>query len=249
MKLTKAERCANLRFRKPALANMGYFDITEGLQEIQDECDRIHWWIDNDQDLLVNALNGEEEAFNFRFAFSDLEADCTRMQENLMQLGWKFSNYEDEYDDDDEAKGIELAFNDMTVALIGNRYNLVGFDDYEMDYFSLTGFDKRNAETTAAKRVMRMTKKEMLENIGGCMGIVLAYMDLQYKFDRLSATMDILQDKNQTMIDTIKDIEKAYAEWAKYTEFYHGYEICHNQEAKEHFEKLLEELPQEVWLN
>ena len=151
--------------------------------------------------------------------------------------------------EDGEDRDVEKAFNDMTVALIGNRYRMVGYHDYECDYFSFAGYESNLAETEAGKRVMRMTKKEMLSTIGNCMGILLAYMDLQYKFDRLKATMDILEDKNSAMLDTIKDIEKAYDDWAKNTEYYHGIEISHSKETEERFNKLLETLPPEIWCN
>ena len=248
MKLTKAERCENLRYRKPALQSMGYFDILNGLEEIQDICIDIHWWIDSEQDFLMDALGGDEEAFNFRFAFSDLETDAERLSDALREYGWHIDR-DDGEEDDDEYTAVERAFDDMTVALIGNRFRLVGFDDYEMDYFSLAGYESSLAETEAGKRVMRMTKKEMLSTIGNCMGILLAYMDLQYKFDRLKATMDILQDKNSAMLDTIKDIEKAYDDWAKDTDIYHGMEISHGRESAERFDELLEKLPAEIWCN
>lgn len=247
MKLTKAERCQNLRYRKPALASMGYSDIIAGLEEIEETCADIHWWIDGEQDFLIDALGGEEEAFNFRFAFSDLETDAERLSDALREYGWHIDRDDDE--EDDEYTAVERAFDDMTVALVGNRFRLVGFDDYEMDYFSLAGYESSLAETEAGKRVMRMTKKEMLSSIGECMGILLAYMDLQYKFDRLKATMDILEDKNSAMLDTIKDIEKAYDDWAKNTEYYHGMEISYNKETEERFNKLLETLPPEIWCN
>ena len=238
--MTKAERCEELRYRKPALASMGYFDILNGLEEIQEACSDIHWWIDSEQDFLIDALGSDDEAFNFRFAFSDLEADAERLSNALHEFSWSI---------DVEDGDIEREFDDMTVALIGNRYRMVGYDDYECDYYSLAGYESQLAETEAGKRVMRMTKKELLATIGNCMGILLAYMDLQYKYDRLKATMDILQDKNSAMLDTIKDIEKAYDDWAKDTDIYHGMEFDHGRESANHFNTLLETLPPEIWCN
>lgn len=240
--MTKAERCEELRYRKSALASMSYSDILTGLDEIQEVCQDVHWWLDSEQDFLIDALGSDDEAFNFRFAFSDLEADCERLQSALNELGWKLNDY-------DEDNDVERAFDNMTVALIGNRYRLVDYDDFERDYYSLAGYESKLAETEAGKRVMRMTKKEMLATIGNCMGILLAYMDLQYKFDRLKATLDILQDKNHAMLDTIKDIEKAYDDWAKDTDIYHGMEFDNGRESARRFNDLLETLPPEIWCN
>ena len=233
--MTKLERCENLRYRKPALASMGYYDIVNGLEEIQEMCSDVHWWIDSEQDFLIDALGNEDDAFNFRFAFSDLEADAERLQTALHDFGW---NLEYDYEND-----VERAFDDMTVALIGNRYRLVGYDGYEMDYYGLTGYRSQLAGTEAGKRVMRMTKKEMLSTIGQSMAILLAYMDLQYKFDRLKATMDILQDKNSALLDTIRDIEKAYDNWQKDSLSIGA------TESEKRFDSLLETLPAEIWCN
>lgn len=240
MKMTKAERCKMLRWRKSALASMSYYDVTEGLDEIEELCQNVHWWIDSEQEFLINALDdSEEEAFNFRMAFSDIENDCYRLREALQESVrdlYYFSDYEEAY------KDAEKAFNDTTVALVGNRFNLVGYDDYEYDYFDLVGYDSKLAEKEAGKRLMRLTKKEMLAAIGMNMGILIAYVDLKYRFDTLKATMEILQDKNHSLLDTIKSIEKAYDEWSK------NQTVLGRTEAEKRFDALLETLPEQVWL-
>lgn len=240
MKMTKWERCEVLRYKKPALASMSFNDITEGLDAIEELCGDVHWWIDNEQDFLINALDdSEEEAFNFRMAFSDIENDCYRLREALQESVrdlYYFSDYEEAY------KDAEKAFNDTTVALVGNRFNLVGYDDYEYDYFDLVGYDSELAEREAGKRLMRLTKKEMLSAIGMNMGILIAYLDLSYRFDRLKATMEILQDKNHSLLDTIRSIEKAYDEWEK------NQTAIGKTEAEKRFDSLLENLPEQVWI-
>lgn len=240
MKLTKAERCEMLRWRKPVLASMSYYDITEGLDEIENLCQDVHWWIDNEQEFLVNALDdSEEEAFHFRMAFSDIENDCYRLrealQESVRNLYFK-DDYEDGY------AYAEKSFNDTTVALVGNRFHLIGYDDYVCDYYDLAGYDSELAEREAGKRLMRLNKKEMLSAIGMNMGILLAYVDLSYRFDRLKATMEILQDKNHSLLDTIRNIEKAYEEWEK------NQDAVGRTEAEKRFDNLLETLPEQVWI-
>lgn len=70
---------------------------------------------------------------------------------------------------------IATSSDDCTVALIGNRYNTLGYDSEEEDYFSLTGYEQELAQTEAGKRLMRMTKAEMISTIGQCFGITLAF--------------------------------------------------------------------------
>lgn len=132
-------------------------------------------------------------------------------------------------------------FDDATVALIGNRYNLVGYDSEEEDYFSLTSYEEGLAQTEAGKRLCRLTKMEMLSRIGWAFGIMLAFFDLRQKYDYLKATFDILRDENTSLLGIIKDIEIAYdemdaddfREWADNTK---------------HFDRLLAALPDRAWL-
>ena len=170
-------------------------------------------------------------------AFSDIENDCYRLRESLQESvrNSYLMDYEEAYAES------EKFFNDTTVALVGNRFNLVGYDGYEHDYFSIAGYDCELAEREAGKRLMRLTKKEMLSVIGQNMGILIAYLDLSYRFDRLKTTMEILEDKNHSLRDTIRNIEKAYDEWDR------NQGAVHRSEAEKRFDNLLETLPSEVW--
>ena len=220
--MTTAERCRNLRYKRPALASMGYDAMTEELDAISEKCDDIRWWEDTDTETLVNALDGDEEdAWEFRMAFSDLDARC----EQLRSAVYSSCVDRDVYDC-------------CTVALIGNRYNLVGFDAWEEDYFSLSSYEAGLAETEAGKRFMRMTKKEMISTIGQCVGILMAFLDIRQRFDYLQATFDILREQNTSLLDTIKEIEKLYEK----AQDAHDWD----QPAKL-WEKLTDALPQEAW--
>lgn len=228
MTMTKAERSRNLRYKRPALESMSFWEIRDELSSIMDKCSDVHWWMDTDEETLLNALDGDEDdAFEFKMAFSRLEADCERVDQMLNELNW--------LDD------FEQVFNDCTVALIGNRFEQIGYDDYEENWCSLTSYEAGLAETEAGKRVMRMTKKEMLSTIGQCVGILLAYWNLRQKFDYLSATFDILRNQNTSLLDTIKEIEKLYNA-AEAEEFHWS-----SSETKQ-FDRLLGTLPEDVWI-
>ena len=159
-------------------------------------------------------------------AFADLSAQADQLQTMLYD-----QCFEDSYRD----------FDDATVALIGNRYNLVGYDGEEEDYFSLTSYEEGLAQTESGKRLCRLTKAEMLSRIGWAFGILLAFFDLRQKYDYLKATFDILRDENTSLLSVIKDIEKAYdemdadnfREWADSTK---------------HFDRLLAAFPDRAWL-
>ena len=220
--MTKAERSRNLRYKRPALASMGYDAMTDELDMIADKCSDIRWWTDTDDETLLNALDGDEEdAWEFKMAFSELDAKCEQLRDAV---------YNSCIDRDD--------FDNCTVALIGNRYNLVGFDGYEEDYFSLCGYESKLAEKEAGKRILRMTKPEMISTIGQCFGILMAFLDVRQRFDYLSATFDILRDQNTSVLDTIKEIEKLYEETQD------GW----NSFAEQKWRNLTEALPQELWV-
>ena len=198
MRPTKAERTRNMRYKRPALASMSAEVLMEELEKIQEACSDIHWFIDQDDETLLNALDGDEEdAFEFRMAFSDLEAKADELRRLFYEHGpWGGS--------------IWNIYDNCTVALIGNRYNVVGYEFVEEDYQSLTGYDRNLACTEAGKRLMRMTKAEMISTIGQCVGILVAFLDVRQSYDYLKATFDILRDVNTSLLDTIKALDAAY---------------------------------------
>lgn len=106
----------------------------------------------------------------------------------------------------------------------------------EEDYFSLTSYDQKLACTEAGKRLMRMTKANMLSTIGQCVGILISFLDLRQSYDYLKATFDILRDTNTSLLDTIKEISAAY----KAAESCH---FCSWYEETKRFDRLLSCLP------
>lgn len=217
----RREQAKNLRYKRPALLLMGWNTMIDTLNDIQNACDEVTYSMN--ADTVLDAFDGDEErAWEFQMTFSDLSAKAEELSDIL---------YDDRQD-------VSEFFDDCTVGLIGNRYRSVGYDDYEEDYYQLTGYEQELAQTEAGKRVCRWTKKEMLTNIGQCIGILLAFYDLRQQYDYLKAELDILRGENAAVLQTIKEIEKIYErqselpEWKKDTEF----------------EKLLQLLPERVWI-
>ena len=228
LKKSKAEKCRNLRYKRPALMDLGYFAITEKLDEIQEVCGEIHWAFDDDE-TLVNAFDGsEEDAYEFRMAFTEIEGEAYRLQECLREQ-FCYGN--------DPAR----EFDDCTVALIGNRYNAVGFDDYEEDYYSLTSYETHLATTEAGKRILRKTKAEMLGAIGQTLGIVLSFQNIELKYEYLKATIDIFRDANISVLQVIKTVEQKHADM-----FCDDYGKCRS--AEKEFDVLVKDLPDKYWV-
>lgn len=223
-KVSKEERTRRMRLKRPALASLGYEHMELELSEICEACSDVEYFVEDNDDTLLNALNGDEDAeYEFRMAFSDLSA-------KVDQLWSAITNWE-----------IREEFDTCTVALIGNRYKVLGFDAEEEDYFSLCSYDQELAHTESGKKLMRHTKAEMISIIGQCLGIVISFLDLRQQYDYLKATMDILRDENTSLLQTIREIGAAY-EAAEADGFYSWYDSCKK------FDRLLDSLPARVWL-
>lgn len=220
-KIDKWERARALRYKKAALDSLGWDQIYDQLSEIGEACCDVRWFIDDDGDNILAAMDGDEdEVYEFKMAFADLEAKCEQLND-ILQENYDIGEY----------------FDDCTVALIGNRYNLVGYDAMEEDYYSLARYDATLAEKESAKRVMRWTKSEMIEKIGQCMGITLAVIDLRSSYDYLKATMDIIRGENMSIIKVVKEIEEEYNKVDE-SGFYKSRD----------FDKLVSMLPERAWL-
>ena len=220
-KVNRWERARALRYKRAALESIGWDMIYDQLYEISEACSDVRWYIEDDGDNILAAMDGDEdEVYEFKMAFADLEAKCEQMND-ILQENYDIGEY----------------FDDCTVALIGNRYNLVGYDAMEEDYYSLARYDATLAEKESAKRVMRWTKSEMIEKIGQCMGITLAVIDLRSSYDYLKATMDIIRGENMSIIKVVKEIEEEYNKVDE-SGFYKSRD----------FDKLVSMLPERAWL-
>lgn len=220
---TIARRSEALRYKRPALATMGYNTIMEELEQINEACYDVMYYMDTDdgRDLINSVIGDEDQAWEFRMAFADL----AHRTELLVDAMYRNGVDAEEYDD-------------CTVALIGNRYDVVGYDGYKEAYFALTSYYKGLAETEAGKRIMRRTKQQMLATIGRCVGTMMAFYDLRQQYDYLKATMDIIRDENTSLLDAIREIDRLYQK---------AVEDKDSPESRK-FDKLVKSLPARVWL-
>ena len=224
----RREKARNLRYKKSCLATMGAANILNELEEMCESCSDIVYIVE-DQETLDALIGDEDEAFEFRMLFSELSADADQLYNCI------FDNFGFYYDDSCQG------FDDCTVALIGNRYEVLGFDGYVEDYMAMTSYEQGLAQTEAGKRLMRHTKAEMLSIIGQSMGTLLAFYDLRQRYSSLKASIDILRGNNSALLQQVKEIEEAY-EKAEAVEFHSWHE-----ETKR-FDRLCELLPERAWL-
>lgn len=231
MIVDREQRTRALRYKRPALASMSYEHIKNELEEIVEACDDVAWFA-GEIDTLTDALDGsDEEAHEFMLACGDLSAKAGLLLEQLYEVG--------EYD----PEGTARQYDDCTVALIGNCYDLLGYDALQEDYYSLTGYDYdyELAHTEAGKRLMRLTKADMLSLIGQSVGILAAFLDVRQRYDYLQATLDVLRAESGSVLQAVKDLDAAYekAEAVRFNDY--------QKEAQE-FERLLWAVPERMWV-
>ncbi len=221
----RREKAKQLRYKKPIVKNVNIDFIQEDLWEIIEECDNVKYYFDADDDTLLNALDGDEEQeWEFKMMFADLCAECEQMQSDLHEA------YMPE------------CFNDLFVAAGAGEYGggLLGWDSYENDYYGLSCTDCF-AENESQKRLMQMTKKDLINNTRWCLKILYAYLGIKNRYDSLKAALDILRDENTGYLQMVKRIEELYREAEK--DNFHW-----TEQSTRNFDQFLENLPQRAWL-
>lgn len=214
------------RYKKPLVKDLNFDAINEWLWEISETCEDIRWAFGDDIDALTNALNGdEEEAFEFRVAFSGLAVDCERFRDDLGEE-WVPECFDIFF----ASSGVYDDFGGM-----------LGYDSYEGDYFSIDGLEAW-AEDEAKAKLMRLTKEELISSVRQCMKVFTAYMGLRDRYDNLKDAMDILKDKNIGLMKMLKQIDEQYEKAYKA-----GLRNDWKPEVRA-LDTMLESIPDEMWL-
>ncbi len=227
---SKRLEAMKLRYKRPVLMSLSLEAIQQELEEITDACSEVQW-MSEDEELLLSALDGnEDQLWEFKVSFSDLSGSAYQLDQAIHNNAWDMRRF-------------ELEFDDCLVSLLGNRYHMVGWDDYEEDYYSLTTFERDLALTETGKRLSRLTKKDLLATVGQCLGIVISFLDVRYKYDYLKATLEVLRGSKDSVLQTIREIEQLYDDLQKLPLF-----SSERRQKEEQWERLMGELPQRTFL-
>lgn len=225
---TKRQKARLMRYKKPIVKNLNITIITEELYNIQNECENIRWYVDTDDETLINALDGnEDEAYEFKMMFGDLCAECDRMYSDLT------------------TEWVPDCFDSFFVGIgAGEDFGgILGYDSYEQDYFGLSCTDEF-AEDESRKALRRLTKDELIAASRQCFRIYQSFMALTYRYDCLKAAMDILKDQNTGYIQMVKQIEETYGKAEKASK---GFRYDFVKEVRE-LDRLIKNMPQEAWI-
>lgn len=226
----RREKARWLMYRKPIVKDLNLDTIHDTLSDMADTCYEIHWYVDGEDgnDSLIAALDGDEsEAWEFKTAFSDLEAQINQMREDM----------------DEWWENLTEFFDIFFVGIHAGEYagGYLGYDEIEEDYFHIdVGLQTELAEETGTKKLMAKTKKEIINIAGDCFTVAMNYFSLRHRYDNLSAAIEILRGKNQAVLQQVKEIEAAYDKIEK-----EGFEKY--TPAMKAFDNMVENLPERVW--
>lgn len=181
-------------WRKSMLQKMSLSDITDMLEEIAGNGDPYGYEY------------GDESGYyaEYKDQFDELSAQAGILQEEIMNA--VSNKYEDEYEFADQ-------WNDITVAMLGDLFTVMGYDSVEMDYYGILNSEEEWAQEEARKRLERLTKAHLLDRFAFVWKTMLFFFDIKTAHDCLTAIVEeldekgaILEKKNEAMDRLYEDI-------------------------------------------
>jgi len=217
----KAYKAKNLRYRRAALQLFQRDNLCNELQSIADECCELEWAVEDDE-KLTDVFDGDtDEIHEFRLMFSLLSNKCEQLFTTL-------------YDID-----VTEHFDDFFVGALGKAYNMVGYDGFEEDWYSLTRYETELAQGVSGKRLMKLTKENLIAIAGQCVGVMMCFLEIQHSYDCLKSVFDALRDDRAELIGNVQTVEDLYDKLQ---------EDPHNWKLLEQFNDVLWRLPDRVWV-
>ncbi|MCC8015361.1 MAG: hypothetical protein LIO87_09205 [Eubacterium sp.] len=239
-KLKRQEKAKRLRYKRPLAKDFNVEAITNDLNEMYWACTDIKTMYGDEPiyDELIDVFDGDDEGVReFEIAFSDLYSDIEKLQQDLEDSVYAYIGNDFEYEK-------ENVF-DLIFAVFQNVHGqLLGFDTYIGDYFSLSDYEAEAAMEEASKKLERLTKKELIKKVQVCGAVMLGYVGIKSRYEDLSAAIDILRAKNVGLSRAIKNVAEAYEKAERESE---EFRFLWKPAVLE-YDRLLDALPEEVWI-
>ncbi len=223
----RADRAANLRHKKSMLGRLTYQSIINELSDIADECSDMVYFDDEEiSELLGNDGESDNE---FRLIALELQSESTELFARLRSERYH------------SCMGFDISdiFDEVMTAMGGSDEERWGYDAYLEEDVKLTEYECSLAKTEAKKRLTRYTKEQMLNIFGECFDIALKWLDLEYGYSCLHATLGVMKDDKTALLKAIKRVNDAYDRAAS-GEFYSSDSNA--------FDNIIDELPADVWV-
>lgn len=194
-------------WKKSMLEKLNLYDIRDQLQEIYENGD------------MYGYDYGEIEGYynEYKEQFDDLAALAYNLDEAIT-----------EYD-------VEEHWDDMTVALLGQIYKVLGFDKQELDYFHLMNtYEEEWAQDEAVKRILRLSKMDMLMLFRKVLCTIVLFYDIKAAHDCLTSIVEELDDRAAIMKRKDDAINSLYEDLTG--------------KSAEQFDEIVKNMPQRMWV-
>lgn len=193
-------------WRKSMLEKLNLSTIEDMLQEIFDDGDECGYDCDTDGSYYDD----------YKDQFDELAGAASELFDAMRE-------YE-----------IEENWDDMTVSLMGEVYTVLGYDEVELDYYHLLSYEEDWATNEAAKRIMRLTKADMLRLFRKVLCTLMLFYDVKAAHDCLVSIVEELDERAALMKRKEDEINWLYKDLTGKNE--------------EQFDALIETLPQRMWV-
>lgn len=202
-------------WRKSMLKKLGLSDIKEQLWEISDNGD------------MYGYEYGDESGYyaEYKDQFDELSAQAGMLLEALDNIECEW--YIDEYEAEEQ-------WNDIAVGMLGKMYTVLGYDTEELDYYNILSYEEDLAQEEALKRLMRLTKPELIKRMQYCLKIIVLFYDIKAAHDCLTSIVESLDEKGAMLERKNDEINQIYEDLTG--------------KNSETFDAIIRNIPQRMWV-
>lgn len=240
----RQEKIRKMRLRRPVCKTMCWDGILADLDEMRYDIDEGRWMYGPYERMGESAVDelGEDTVYELQIAFSDLDTELQKMDEDMRNL--RITENEFFYQDDDSEYDDPPVLFDCFFPAINYHDRMWGYDIEEHDYYGIEYGDEDYARKQAKERLKRLTKDKLIDLAGQCMEIARQYMSLRGRYDGLSTALAILKGEFEAQLEMVQHIEALYDEAEKET---HGFQHTISK-ALYSLDSALNNLPDRLWV-
>lgn len=173
-------------WKKSMLQSLNFYEIIEFLDEIG-----------NNGDPYGYAREESGYYQEYKDQFDELSDGAYRLWDALDNSDYGDCRLRDIWDD-------------MTVALLGYREKVLGFDWIEEDYFAMLSPLEDAAVQEAEKRLMRFTKEQLIRNFRKVLTVLVLFFDIKAAHDCLTSIVEELDERGAILEQKNEQINKLY---------------------------------------
>ena len=224
----KREVAKRQRYKKPLIKGFSYDDICEALEEVEEAADNMIYYETLENGMEDACGEEEDELRELSNDFASISADAYQLLNDLRDLEFELRHKDTHFDD--------------FVFLFRNKNEedeVFGWDSVEKDYFGLPDWMRKWSEEEVMKRLMTISKKDLLYNMSLVSAILFSFVGIQNRFENLRAIYEIYKSKYGNLVKDTSTISEVYELWQKEPD---------NFQIQSRFTNILSSLPKEAWI-